>query len=70
MGNMSDAALRPFGAMPNRSIPNTSSNITNEQAAQVNLKRLSTDRRSIIGRSLGGSNPVRCASKSKETKHG
>jgi hypothetical protein len=41
-----------------------------QQVAQANLKRLSTDGRSMKGLGLGGSNPAGCASKSKETKHG
>jgi hypothetical protein len=58
MGSMNDPALHPFGVIPDGSIPDAGSNMTDEQAAQANLKRLSTDGRSMTGLGPGGSNPA------------
>jgi hypothetical protein len=59
MGSMNDPALHPFGVIPDGSIPDAGSNMTDEQAAQANnLKRLSREGGSMTGLGPGGSNPA------------
>jgi hypothetical protein len=58
MSSLTDPALHPFGVIPDGSVPDAGSNMTDEQAAQANnMKRLSRDGGSMTG--LGpGSNPA------------
>jgi hypothetical protein len=63
MNNLTDPALHPFGVIPDGSMPDASSSLTDEQAEQLSrsnsLKRLSTgggrDGRSMTGPGPGGS---------------
>jgi hypothetical protein len=59
MSNLNDPALHPFGVIPDGSVPDAGSNMTDEQAAQANnMKRLSRDGASMTGLGPGGSNPA------------
>ena len=59
MGGMSDPSLHPFGVIPDGSIPDAASHMTDEQAAQANsMKRLSREGGSMTGLGPGGSNPA------------
>ena len=59
MGSMSDPALHPFGVIPDGSIADAGSNMTDEQAAHANsMKRLSREGGSMTGLGPGGSNPA------------
>jgi hypothetical protein len=63
LSSLNDPSMHPFGVIPDGSIPDAASNMTDEQASQQlsrsnSLKRFSTDggqdRRSMAG--SGGSN--------------
>lgn len=59
MANLTDPALHPFGVIPDGSVPDAGSNMTDEQAALANnMKRLSRDGGSMTGLGPGGSNPA------------
>ena len=59
MANLSDPSLHPFGVIPDGSVPDAGSNMTDEQAAQVsNMNRRGRDDGSMANLGPGGPNQV------------